>query len=104
MDRPPAQAQTTAGPIMDKARAARPLALTTHCQGRQWLGSDAAGGERAYEEGCVRGALISGAKLTHRLVYGEPRRREVAGFFRFRQYPQGFAHCAPMVASAERAL
>jgi len=30
------------------------------------------------------------AKLTYRPVNGEPRRREVAGFLRFPQYPQGF--------------
>ncbi len=38
----------------------------------------------------THGALKSVAKLTYRPVNREPRCREVAGFLRFPQYPQGF--------------
>jgi len=61
------------------------------------------GGARAYEEGCLRGALSFGAELTHPPVNEEPRCREVAGFFCFRQQPQGFTSRPTPAATAVRA-
>jgi hypothetical protein len=50
-----------------------------------------------------RGALVVGAKLTHQPVNGEPRRREVAGFFHFGQYPQGLMARNQAAGKPERA-
>ena len=48
--------------------------------------------ENVYEMGCDRGAIHLVAKLSDRPVNKEPRCREVAGFFRFREYWQGFTN------------
>ena len=58
---------------------------------------------RAYEQGCVRGAFTGIAKLRGRPVNGEPRARERLGFFRFRQYPQGFMRYLALTGRSERA-